>query len=132
MTAMTPARTPSDVWTGAGRRIFMQDVGTRDGLQAETAFVPTADRRPPTRSRRSTRCPTRADELNLVMSASESHNLSNLRMTRGPIGPRAPRGAQIATRPRSSGVCMAALSPRAMTLPRSSTRNSSASSAAKS
>lgn len=44
MTAMTTARTPSDVWTGAGRRIFMQDVGTRDGLQAETAFVPTADK----------------------------------------------------------------------------------------
>jgi len=32
------------VWNGAGKRIYMQEVGTRDGLQAETAFVPTADK----------------------------------------------------------------------------------------
>ncbi len=126
----TATRTP--VWQGEGRRIFMQEVGTRDGLQAEAAFVPTEDKIalvnalseaglakievtsfvspkaiPALRDaeqvlREIRRVPgvvytalvpnvrgaeraieSRADELNLVMSASESHNLSNLRMTRG-------------------------------------------------
>jgi hydroxymethylglutaryl-CoA lyase len=31
-------------WQGAGRRIHMQEVGTRDGLQAESVFVPTEDK----------------------------------------------------------------------------------------
>ncbi|GAC1530880.1 MAG: hydroxymethylglutaryl-CoA lyase [Ramlibacter sp.] len=119
------------VWNGAGRRIFMQEVGTRDGLQVEEAFVPTeakialvdalseagmakievtafvspkaipALRDAETVLREIRRMPgvvysalvpnergaeraieTRADELNLVMSASDSHNLANLRMTR--------------------------------------------------
>ena len=35
---------PSTVWKGAGRRIHMQEVGLRDGLQMEKAFVPTADK----------------------------------------------------------------------------------------
>ena len=119
------------VWQGAGRRIYMQEVGTRDGLQAEAVFVPTEDKIalvnalseaglakievtsfvspkaiPALRDaeqvlREIRRVPgvvytalvpnvrgaeraveSRADELNLVMSASESHNLSNLRMTR--------------------------------------------------
>jgi hydroxymethylglutaryl-CoA lyase len=123
--------TNSPVWQGAGRRIFMQEVGTRDGLQAEAAFVPTEDKIalvnalseaglakievtsfvspkaiPALRDaeqvlREVRRVPgvvytalvpnvrgaeraieSQADELNLVMSASESHNLSNLRMTR--------------------------------------------------
>jgi hydroxymethylglutaryl-CoA lyase len=30
-----------NIWEGAGRRIRLQEVGTRDGLQAETVFVPT-------------------------------------------------------------------------------------------
>jgi hydroxymethylglutaryl-CoA lyase len=34
----------SSLWNGAGRRIHLQEVGTRDGLQAEPAFVPTADK----------------------------------------------------------------------------------------
>jgi hydroxymethylglutaryl-CoA lyase len=121
----------NDVWQGAGRRIHMQEVGTRDGLQAESAFVPTEDKIalvnalsdaglakievtsfvspkaiPALRDaeqvlREIRRVPgvvyttlvpnvrgaeraieSKADELNLVMSASESHNLSNLRMTR--------------------------------------------------
>lgn len=120
-----------NVWNGNGRRIYMQEVGTRDGLQAEKAFVPTADkialvnalsqagmakievtafvspqaipalRDAETVLREITRkagvvysalvpnvrgaeraIEARADELNLVMSATESHNLSNLRMTR--------------------------------------------------
>lgn len=120
-----------NVWNGAGRRIFMQEVGTRDGLQVEAAFVPTEDKIalvnalsragmakievtafvspqaiPALRDaeqvlREIERAPgvvysalvpnvrgaeraidARADELNLVMSASESHNLANLRMTR--------------------------------------------------
>ena len=29
---------------GAGRRIHIQEVGLRDGLQAECRFVPTADK----------------------------------------------------------------------------------------
>ena len=29
----------AQVWNGAGRRIHLQEVGTRDGLQAEAAFV---------------------------------------------------------------------------------------------
>lgn len=119
------------VWNGAGRRIYMQEVGTRDGLQAESVFVPTlekialvdslaragmakievtafvspkaipalADAREVMRGIQrvpgaiysalvpNVRGAERAiesgvDELNLVMSASESHNLSNLRMTR--------------------------------------------------
>jgi hydroxymethylglutaryl-CoA lyase len=123
--------TNSTVWQGAGRRLHIQEVGTRDGLQAESAFVPTEDKIalvdalseaglskievtafvspkaiPALRDaeqvlREIRRQPgvvysalvpnvrgaeraveSRADELNLVMSASESHNLSNLRMTR--------------------------------------------------
>ena len=119
------------VWAGARRRIHMQEVGPRDGLQMEAAFVPTADKIalidalsaaglakieatafvspqaiPALRDaeivlREITRVPgvvytclvpnvrgaeraidARADELNLVMSASETHNLANLRMTR--------------------------------------------------
>lgn len=121
----------NEVWNGAGRRIYMQEVGTRDGLQVEPAFVPTEDKIalvnalsraglakievtafvspqaiPALRDaeqvlREIERVPAvvysalvpnvrgaeraidaRADELNLVMSASESHNLANLRMTR--------------------------------------------------
>ena len=121
----------SHVWQGAGRRIYLQEVGTRDGLQAESAFVPTEDkialvdalseaglskievtafvspkaipalrdaeqvlreirRKPgvvysalvPNVRGAERAVESRADELNLVMSASESHNLSNLRMTR--------------------------------------------------
>lgn len=121
----------NNVWQGAGRRIYLQEVGTRDGLQAESAFVPTEDkialvdalseaglskievtafvsskaipalrdaeqvlreirRRPgvvysalvPNVRGAERAVESRADELNLVMSASESHNLSNLRMTR--------------------------------------------------
>ena len=119
------------VWQGAGRRIHMQEVGTRDGLQMEQAFVSTEDKitlvnalsnaglskievtsfTSPTAipalkdaeivMREITRRPgtvysalvpnvrgaeraieARTDELNLVMSASETHNISNLRMTR--------------------------------------------------
>jgi hydroxymethylglutaryl-CoA lyase len=120
-----------NVWNGARKRIHMQEVGTRDGLQVEAAFVPTEDkialvdalseagmakievtafvspqaipalrdadrvlreirRRPdvvytalvPNVRGAERAIDARADELNLVMSASESHNLSNLRMTR--------------------------------------------------
>ena len=121
----------NSVWYGARKRIYMQEVGTRDGLQVEAAFVPTEDKialvdalseagmakievtafvspqaipalRDAERVLREIRrqpgvvytalvpnvrgaeraIDARADELNLVMSASESHNLSNLRMTR--------------------------------------------------
>ena len=117
-------------WHGAGRRIHMQEVGTRDGLQAESVFVPTADKialvnnlsqagmakievtafvspkaipaladaqqvmlgieRVPgviysalvPNVRGAERAiESRTDELNLVMSASETHNQANLRMT---------------------------------------------------
>lgn len=117
------------VFDGARRRIHMQEVGPRDGLQPEAQFVATADkialvnalsragfakievtsfvspkaipqlrdaeqvlreieRRPGTvyaalvpNVRGAERAiEARADELNLVMSASESHNLANLRM----------------------------------------------------
>jgi hydroxymethylglutaryl-CoA lyase len=120
-----------NIWNGAGRHIHMQEVGTRDGLQAETAFVPTEDkialvnalsqagmakievtafvspkvipalsdadavlrgieRRPgvvysalvPNVRGAERAIEAGADELNLVMSASETHNLANLRMTR--------------------------------------------------
>ncbi|BDI06575.1 hydroxymethylglutaryl-CoA lyase [Sphaerotilus microaerophilus] len=126
-----PVSPVSRVWSGAGRRVHLQEVGTRDGLQVEERFVPTADkidlvnrlsaaglakievtsfvspkaipqlrdaeivlreieRRPGTvytalvpNARGAERAiESRADELNLVMSASESHNLANLRMTR--------------------------------------------------
>jgi hydroxymethylglutaryl-CoA lyase len=119
------------VWAGRGRRIYLQEVGTRDGLQAEAAFVPTEDkvalvdtlsdaglakievtafvspkaipalrdaeqvlreirRKPgvvysalvPNVRGAERAIESRADEMNLVMSATESHNLANLRMTR--------------------------------------------------
>ena len=119
------------LWNGASRRIHMQEVGMRDGLQVEAAFVPTDEKIalvnllsqagmakievtafvspkaiPALRDaeivlreieRRSDvvysalvpnvrgaerAIDARADELNLVMSASESHNLANLQMTR--------------------------------------------------
>ena len=121
----------TDVWQGAGRRVFFNEVGTRDGLQMEQAFVPTEDkialvnalsqaglskievtafvsptaipalrdgeivmreieRRPGTvytalvpNARGAERAiEARTDELNLVMSVSETHNLCNLRMQR--------------------------------------------------
>ena len=120
----------NSVWIGQGRRIYLQEVGTRDGLQAETAFVPTDDKvalvdtlssaglakievtafvspkaipalRDAEQVLREIRRHTgvvysalvpnvrgaeraiesRVDEMNLVMSATESHNLANLRMT---------------------------------------------------
>lgn len=122
---------PTSVWQGAGRRIHLQEVGTRDGLQAECTFVPTEDkialvnalsatglskievssftsptaipalrdaeivlreieRRPgvvysalvPNLRGAERAVEARTDEFNLVMSASETHNLANLRMTR--------------------------------------------------
>ncbi len=121
----------ANVWNGARQRIHMQEVGTRDGLQVEAAFVPTEDKIalvnalsqagmakieatafvspqaiPALRDaeivlREIDRVPgvvysalvpnvrgaeraidAHADELNIVMSASETHNLANLRMTR--------------------------------------------------
>ena len=33
-----------NVWNGNGKRIYMREVGTRDGLQSEAAFVPTAEK----------------------------------------------------------------------------------------
>lgn len=122
--------TPS-VWHGTQKRIYIQEVGMRDGLQVEAAFVATENKIslvnelseaglakievtafvspqaiPPLRDaervlREIKRLPgvvysalvpnlrgaeraidARADELNLVMSASQTHNLANLRMTR--------------------------------------------------
>ena len=119
------------VWNGARRRIHIQEVGPRDGLQVENRFVETAEkialvdamsdaglakievtsfvspkaipqlrdadivlneiRRVPgvvyTALVPNLRGAERAieagaDELNLVMSASHSHNLANLQMTR--------------------------------------------------
>ena len=119
------------LWHGAARRIHVQEVGTRDGLQMEAQFVPTEDKialidalsatglakievtsfTSPTAipalrdaeivMREIQRVPgvvytalvpnvrgaeraieSRTDELNLVMSTSETHNLANLRMTR--------------------------------------------------
>jgi hydroxymethylglutaryl-CoA lyase len=123
--------TAMNAWNGAGRRIHIQEVGLRDGLQAEPRFVPTADkvaladalsqaglakieassfvspkavsvladavevfagiaRAPgvvysalvPNLRGAERAIAAKVDEMNLVMSASESHNLSNLRMTR--------------------------------------------------
>jgi hydroxymethylglutaryl-CoA lyase len=120
-----------NIWNGERRRIYMQEVGTRDGFQSEGTFVETRDKialidalsetgmakievtafvspkaipalsDAETVMREIARKPgvvytalvpnvrgaeraieARADELNLVMSATESHNLSNLRMTR--------------------------------------------------
>lgn len=119
------------VWNGEGRRIYIQEVGPRDGLQMEKVFVPTAQKLDfinalsatgvakvevtafvsPTAipaladapevmqsiarpqgvvmtclvpnvkgAERAIACG--ADELNLVMSVSETHNLCNLRMLR--------------------------------------------------
>lgn len=131
MSTTTTHSTGASVWQGRGRRIHMQEVGTRDGLQMEQAFVPTDDkialvnalsatglakievtsftsptaipalrdaeivmreieRRPgvvytalvPNLRGAERAIEARTDELNLVMSVSETHNLANLRMTR--------------------------------------------------
>jgi hydroxymethylglutaryl-CoA lyase len=128
---MSTNATDGSAWQGQGKRIYMQEVGTRDGLQMESVFVPTQDKIalvnalsdtglakievtsfvspkaiPALRDaeivmREITRKPgivytalvpnvrgveraidAKTDELNLVMSASESHNQSNLRMSR--------------------------------------------------
>ncbi len=120
----------NSVWDGARQRIYMQEVGPRDGLQVEARFVETEEKIalvnalsdaglvkievtsfvspkaiPQLRDaeivlRQIRRVPgvvysalvpnlrgaeraieSKADELNLVMSASVSHNLANLRMT---------------------------------------------------
>ncbi|GAB2468132.1 hydroxymethylglutaryl-CoA lyase [Comamonas humi] len=117
-------------WHGAGRRIHINEVGTRDGLQMEPVFVPTdekialvdalsrtglakievtafvspsaipalrdaeivmreIERRPgvvytalvPNVRGAERAIEAQTDELNLVMSASATHNLANLRMT---------------------------------------------------
>ena len=122
----------NSIWNGNGRRIHLQEVGTRDGLQVEQTFVPTEDkvalvdalsragmakievtafvspkaipalrdgevvlrtieRKPgviysalvPNVRGAERAIDAGTDEFNLVMSASESHNLANLRMTRG-------------------------------------------------
>ncbi|WPB57016.1 hydroxymethylglutaryl-CoA lyase [Xylophilus sp. GOD-11R] len=121
----------TNAWDGAGRRLYLQEVGTRDGFQMESVFIPTEDKIalidrlsdaglakieatafvspqaiPALRDaeivlREIRRAPgvvytclvpnqrgaeraieARADELNLVMSTSETHNIANLRMTR--------------------------------------------------
>ncbi|GAA6119582.1 hydroxymethylglutaryl-CoA lyase [Acidovorax sp. FG27] len=131
MNANANTNATGTVWQGAGRRIHMQEVGTRDGLQMEQAFVPTQDkialvnalsdaglakievtafvsptaipalrdaeivmreiaRRPgvvyaalvPNVRGAERAIEALTDELNLVMSASETHNIANLRMTR--------------------------------------------------
>lgn len=131
MTQSTQSTQSTKVWIGARRRIYLQEVGPRDGLQMESVFVPTVDKIalvdalsdtglakievtafvspqaiPALRDaeivlREIARAPgvlytslvpnvrgaeraieAKADELNLVMSASETHNLANLRMTR--------------------------------------------------
>ena len=117
-------------WNGAGKRIHMQEVATRDGFQIEPVFVPTADkvalvdalsqcglakievsafvspqaipalrdadqvlreikREPgvvytalvPNLRGAARAIDARVDEMNLVMSVTETHNLANLRMT---------------------------------------------------
>ena len=127
---MSGDSTTNDVWSGAARRIHMQEVGPRDGLQVEHRFVETdakialvdalsaaglvkievtsfvspkaipqlrdaevvlreIRRRPgvvysalvPNLRGAERAIESRASELNLVMSASVSHNLANLRMT---------------------------------------------------
>ena len=127
---VAPLGAVMNIWDGARRRIHMQEVGTRDGLQVEERFVETAEKIalvnalsdaglakievtsfvspkaiPQLRDaeivlREIHRVPgvvysalvpnlrgaeraieSKADELNLVMSASLSHNLANLRMT---------------------------------------------------
>ncbi|QNP48435.1 hydroxymethylglutaryl-CoA lyase [Diaphorobacter aerolatus] len=119
------------VWDGGGTRLRMCEVGTRDGLQMESQFVPTEDKIalvnalshtglakievtsftsptaiPALRDAEIVMCEidrvpgvvytalvpnmrgaeraidARTDELNLVMSVSETHNIANLRMTR--------------------------------------------------
>ncbi len=140
----------NESWNGAGRRIHMQEVGTRDGLQAEAAFVPTEAKIalvdalsqaglskievtafvspsaiPALRDaeivlREIERAPgvvytalvpnvrgaeraidARVDEMNLVMSASETHNLANLRMTR----PQSFAGLAAVAAQRAAGGC---------------------------
>ena len=131
MTSSPALNSGTSSWQGRGRRVYLQEVGTRDGLQAESAFVPTDDkvglvdalsaaglskievtafvspqaipalrdaeavlgrirRQPgvmysalvPNLRGAERAIASGVDEMNLVMSASETHNLANLRMTR--------------------------------------------------
>jgi len=128
---MTQFTENTDAWSGAGRRLYLQEVGTRDGFQMESVFIPTEEkiaiidrlsdaglakieatafvsptaipalrdaeivlreirREPgivytclvPNQRGAERAIEARADELNLVMSTSETHNIANLRMTR--------------------------------------------------
>ena len=42
--ADVPIGRGADIWDGARQRILMQEVGTRDGLQAEQRFVATDEK----------------------------------------------------------------------------------------
>ena len=144
--------TDKSVWHSTGQRIFMQEVGMRDGLQVEPVFVPTADKIALVNALSATgmakievtsftspkaipaladaeivlreiaRVPgvvysalvpnvrgaeraidARTDEMNLVMSASETHNLANLRMTRAQS---AAALAQVSAIARDAGVAV--------------------------
>ena len=144
--------TDQSVWHSTGQRIFMQEVGMRDGLQVEPVFVPTADKVALVDALSATgmakievtsftspkaipaladgeivlreiaRVPgvvysalvpnvrgaeraidARTDEMNLVMSASETHNLANLRMTRAQS---AAALAQVSAIARDAGVAV--------------------------
>ena len=44
MTDVSASTPRPDLWNGARKRIHMQEVGTRDGLQVEAQFVPTEDK----------------------------------------------------------------------------------------
>lgn len=128
MNAPTPQSTNS-VWHGAQRAVHIQEVGPRDGLQIEAAFVPTQDKIAlvnalsaaglkkievtafvspkaipsladasevfegisklpdciysalvPNLKGAERALQAGADELNLVMSVTQTHNLANLRM----------------------------------------------------
>jgi hydroxymethylglutaryl-CoA lyase len=65
-------------------RLYFNEVAPRDGLQSEPRFVPTDDKVALVPNQRGAEraMASRADELNLVLSVSETHNLANLRMSR--------------------------------------------------
>ena len=95
------------------KRICFNEVATRDGFQIEPGFIPaddkvalvdalsacgyakievtsfTSPKAIPMLRGAERALEARADELNLVMSVSETHNLANLRMPREKITTRA-------------------------------------------
>jgi hypothetical protein len=65
----------NNIWNGAGRRIYVQEVGMRDGLQAEEVFVTTPDNVPLAKGFEAAACTHRACILSQIVKAGRRLDL---------------------------------------------------------